>query len=213
MFDEKGNTVTITVVCCDPEKIRDKLCCKGAPAIKSITIKEPKHPEKPRPAPEPAPAPAPEKPKEPEKPKPPPAKPKEPEKPKPAPEKPKPKEPEKPKPAPDKPKVTFVDTPPQPKEKPAPPPPAMLPPPEKPKEAPNPPPPAPPVAEYPPPFPVRTCCGECYHGFGGGPCYMGYGGPPPACYDGWYYDYGRGCYVSKCDYYLSEENPRSCSIM
>ena len=30
--------MTIKVVCCDPEKIRDKLCCKGGGAIKSIKI-------------------------------------------------------------------------------------------------------------------------------------------------------------------------------
>ncbi|CAA3011599.1 pollen-specific leucine-rich repeat extensin 1 [Olea europaea subsp. europaea] len=57
MFDEKANTVTITVICCNPEKIRDKLCCKGRKIIKSIEIKEP-----PKPAPPPTP-------KEPEKPK------------------------------------------------------------------------------------------------------------------------------------------------
>ncbi|KAI8532373.1 hypothetical protein RHMOL_Rhmol11G0210000 [Rhododendron molle] len=40
-YDEKQNTVTITVVCCSPEKIRDKLCCKGGKTIKSIEIKPP----------------------------------------------------------------------------------------------------------------------------------------------------------------------------
>nr|GMD90024.1 protein PYRICULARIA ORYZAE RESISTANCE 21-like isoform X2 [Ipomoea batatas] len=75
-FDEKANKVFITVVCCSPEKIRDKLCCKGCGVIKSIEIVEP---PKPRAA---------EKPKEPEKPKPPPEKPKEPEKPKPPPAQP-----------------------------------------------------------------------------------------------------------------------------
>ncbi|XP_058190580.1 protein PYRICULARIA ORYZAE RESISTANCE 21-like [Rhododendron vialii] len=40
-YDEKQNTVTITVVCCCPEKIRDKLCCKGGKTIKSIEIKPP----------------------------------------------------------------------------------------------------------------------------------------------------------------------------
>ncbi|KAH7852414.1 hypothetical protein Vadar_024554 [Vaccinium darrowii] len=57
-YDEKQNTVTITVVCCNPEKFRDKLCCKGGKTIKTIEILEP-----PKPKP---------KPKEPEKPKPPP---------------------------------------------------------------------------------------------------------------------------------------------
>ncbi|GAB4830729.1 hypothetical protein Ancab_004762 [Ancistrocladus abbreviatus] len=40
-YDEKKDTVTIKVVCCNPEKIRDKLCCKGGGSIKSIEIKEP----------------------------------------------------------------------------------------------------------------------------------------------------------------------------
>ncbi|CDP04524.1 unnamed protein product [Coffea canephora] len=51
MYDEKQNLVTITVVCCSPEKIRDKLCCKGGKVIKSIDIVEPpkpKPPEKPK---------------------------------------------------------------------------------------------------------------------------------------------------------------------
>ncbi|XP_022893569.1 uncharacterized protein LOC111408043 [Olea europaea var. sylvestris] len=42
IYDDKQNTVTIDVVCCSPEKIRDKLCCKGGKVIKSIEIKEPK---------------------------------------------------------------------------------------------------------------------------------------------------------------------------
>ncbi|XP_059664698.1 protein PYRICULARIA ORYZAE RESISTANCE 21-like [Cornus florida] len=41
VYDEKKNTVTITVICCSPEKIRDKLCCKGGKSIKSIEIEEP----------------------------------------------------------------------------------------------------------------------------------------------------------------------------
>ncbi|GLU15854.1 hypothetical protein SLE2022_323120 [Rubroshorea leprosula] len=40
-YDEKANKVTIKVVCCSPERIRDKLCCKGGGCIKSIEIKEP----------------------------------------------------------------------------------------------------------------------------------------------------------------------------
>nr|XP_027087894.1 protein PYRICULARIA ORYZAE RESISTANCE 21-like isoform X1 [Coffea arabica] len=54
VYDEKQNLVTITVVCSSPEKIRDKLCCKGGKVIKSIEIVEPKPDEKP---------PVPEKPK------------------------------------------------------------------------------------------------------------------------------------------------------
>lgn len=185
IYDEKGNTVTIKVVCCDPEKFRDKLCCKGCGVIKSIEIKQPPKPKPP------------EKPKEPEKPKVI-EKPKEPEKPKVVPkepEKPKPKEPEKPK--------------------------------EPPKPQPVAPPPAPqpvpimPVQEYPQP-PPGYCCGQCYHGHTGGPCYQWYGRPvpPPPCYNycGYSYGpgpygYGKGCYVSRCDQYFSDENATGCSIM
>ncbi|CAK9182216.1 unnamed protein product [Ilex paraguariensis] len=63
-YDEKHNTVTIKVVCCSPEKIRDKLCCKGGKTIKSIDILpplKPKPPEKPKETEKPKP---PEKPKE-----------------------------------------------------------------------------------------------------------------------------------------------------
>ena len=59
VYDEKNNIVTIAVVCCNPEKLRDKICCKGCGTIKSIEIVEP---------PKPKPPPQPEKPKEPEKP-------------------------------------------------------------------------------------------------------------------------------------------------
>ncbi|CDO99450.1 unnamed protein product [Coffea canephora] len=68
VYDEKQNLVTITVVCCSPEKIRDKLCCKGGKVIKSIEIVKPPPPPKPKPKAEPKPdEKAPEKP--PEKPK------------------------------------------------------------------------------------------------------------------------------------------------
>ncbi|XP_057765081.1 protein PYRICULARIA ORYZAE RESISTANCE 21-like [Salvia miltiorrhiza] len=168
IYNEKANKVTITVVCCDPEKIRDKLCCKGAKVIKSIEIVDPPEPEKPKPPPE--------------KPKPPP------EKPKPPPEKPKPP-PEKPKPPPEKPKP--------PPEKPHPPKPAPM----GPCDCP----------------PVRTCCGQCSEGYGGGPCYSGFPPPPPPrpCCDGyyWYGNHDRPCHVTRCDYYFTEENPQACSIM
>ncbi|XP_062013655.1 protein PYRICULARIA ORYZAE RESISTANCE 21 [Rosa rugosa] len=108
MYDEKNNLVIIQVVCCSPEKIRDKLCYKGGGAIKSIEIKvpekpKPKEPEKPKD----------QKPKEPEKPK---EKPKEPEKPKEQPKEPekpkeKPKEPEKPKEKPKEPEKLKVAPP------------------------------------------------------------------------------------------------------
>ena len=225
VFDENANTVTITVICCSPEKIRDKIRCKGGKAIMSIEIQGP---EKPKPA---------EKPKEPEKPKVV-EKPKEPEKPKVVekpkePEKPKvvekPKEPEKPK-VPEK-KVMFTepekpksnDKPAKPVEKPpkADPPPALKPAIPIPEpgivKMPEPVHGYPPLA-YPPTFSVPVCCGECYHGHGGGPCHNGFGRPVPPppgpCYDGYGYGYGgnRACYVTRCDY-LSEENPSGCSIM
>ncbi|KAK1395452.1 protein PYRICULARIA ORYZAE RESISTANCE 21-like [Heracleum sosnowskyi] len=40
IYDEKNNKVQIKVVCCSPEKIRDKLCCIGGKVIKSIEILE-----------------------------------------------------------------------------------------------------------------------------------------------------------------------------
>ncbi|KAK4263512.1 hypothetical protein QN277_028911 [Acacia crassicarpa] len=228
VFDEKKNIVTIKVVCCSPEKIRDKLCCKGCGAIKSIEIVEP-----------PKPKPPPEKPKEPEKPKPPPEKPKEPEKPKPPADKP--KEPEKPKPPADKPKdpekppadkpkVPEKPKPPadKPKEpekpKPGPPPPAEPEKPPAPKPAPPPPepaPPKPPEPAPPPPVPIGICCVPCSEGRPGGPCFEGYCRPPP-CYEGYYfgrpvydsYGGGRPCYyVSRCDQYFNEDNATGCTIM
>ncbi|XP_021831699.1 uncharacterized protein LOC110771668 [Prunus avium] len=45
IYDEKQNQVVIKVVCCSPEKIRDRICCKGGGAIKSIEIKEPGKPK------------------------------------------------------------------------------------------------------------------------------------------------------------------------
>ncbi|KAJ0016978.1 hypothetical protein Pint_09428 [Pistacia integerrima] len=60
VFDEKQNTVRIKVVCCSPEKMKQKIRCKGGESIKSIEIVPP------------PPPPPPPKPKEPEKPKPPP---------------------------------------------------------------------------------------------------------------------------------------------
>ncbi|XP_038995688.1 protein PYRICULARIA ORYZAE RESISTANCE 21-like [Hibiscus syriacus] len=43
----------IKVICCDPEKLRDKLCCKGSGSVKSIEIKPPPKPPVPAPAPVP----------------------------------------------------------------------------------------------------------------------------------------------------------------
>ncbi|KAH9741152.1 Heavy metal transport/detoxification superfamily protein [Citrus sinensis] len=225
-FDEKTNTVTIKVVCCSPEKIRDKLCCKGDGSIKTIEILEPKPPPpppkpKPKPSP-PPPAPAPEP-----KPSPPP--------PAPAPE---------PKPSPPPPAPAPA---PQPKPSPAPPPPPPAPAPEPVRCY-------PPVRTCcrecyegrgggPCYSPVRACCRECSEGRGGGPCYSpvracctecseGRGGGP--CYQLGYgrerqYDwcYGRpvyeswggGCdnrvyYRGRCSDYICEANPAApCTIM
>lgn len=48
IYDEKNGIVTIRVVCCSPEKVRDNICCQGGGTIKSIEIVEP---PKPKPAP------------------------------------------------------------------------------------------------------------------------------------------------------------------
>ncbi|KAL7142875.1 hypothetical protein ABFS83_08G154000 [Erythranthe nasuta] len=215
VYDEKANTVTIIVVCCSPEKIRDKLCCKGGKVIKSIEIKEPpkaKEPEK--------------KPKEPEN------KPKEPEKPKIVVIE-KPKEPEKPK------VVTFEKPkePEKPKEKPkSDGPPKEAPkggePAKKPEAAAAKPAPSAEPAKGPEPVPVNGVpsvfpyVGPSYDGYSSGPYYHGYGFPPPPqpCYEGYYgngngygYGYGPGYgrvgQVNRSDNYFSEENPQACSIM
>lgn len=92
MYDEKQNTVIIKVVCCSPEKIRDKICYKGGGAIKSIEIIPPqksKPPEEKKKEPEKTKT-EPDKKKEPEKPKADPDKKKEPEKSKDKPEESKP---------------------------------------------------------------------------------------------------------------------------
>ncbi|XP_048132293.1 protein PYRICULARIA ORYZAE RESISTANCE 21-like [Rhodamnia argentea] len=49
IFDEKQNTVTITVVCCSPEKVRQKICCKGGCCILRIDIIPPKPVPPPKP--------------------------------------------------------------------------------------------------------------------------------------------------------------------
>lgn len=196
--------MTITVVCCSPEKIRDKLCCKGGGSIKSIEIVDPPKPkpaeaEKKKEVDKPKPAAEPEKKKDPEKPKPT----AEPAKPKPTAEPEKKKEPEKAKSDPpkkdaDKPKAQ----------------------PDKPKGNPAPPPiPVNPQATPAMAVPVGMCyVPPCYEGRPVGPGYD-YGGPV-LCYDGYYarpvYDsYGgaRPCYGSRCDQYFSEENATGCTIM
>ncbi|KAK4373652.1 hypothetical protein RND71_009036 [Anisodus tanguticus] len=213
VYDEKANTITIIVVCCSPERIRDKLCCKGGKVIKSIEIKEPAKPK------------APEKSKDPEKPKGP-EKPKEGEKPK-GQGKPtvidKPKEGEKPK---GQEKPTVIDKPkegekPKGQEKPT-----VI---DKPKDGPT----AAmvatpwmsepmmmmsPVQGY--PQAAHGCgCGQCY--YTGGPCYGTPVPPQPAPYYGNYSysygpghgpsSYGKGCYVNND--YFNEENAQGCTIM
>ncbi|KVG33796.1 hypothetical protein Ccrd_026488 [Cynara cardunculus var. scolymus] len=237
VFDQDKNEVRITVVCCNPDKLRDTLCCKGGKAIQSIEIVEdkpnpkPKPQDKPKPDPNPSPV---QKPKPADPPPPPPKvdppKPADPAPP--APPKVDPPKPADPPPPPPKPKVD----PPKPAD-PPPPPPKVDPPPPKvdpPKPADPPPPPkvdppkpvpipdpmpgfCPPVY----PVPIQACCQECYQGRSGGPCYdFGYNygrpvpPPPGPCYDGYGYEYARNrpCYVTRCDYF-SEENPQGCSIM
>ncbi|KAK2652708.1 hypothetical protein Ddye_012564 [Dipteronia dyeriana] len=198
-YDEKNNTVMIKVVCCSPEKIRDKICCKGRGTIKSIEILKP--PEKPKPA---------EKPKA--------------DPPKPA-EKPKadpPKPAEKPKADPPKPADKPKADPPKPADKPK-----ADPPKEKPADKPTkvvtfvdePKPPAPAPSPAPGPVQVGFCCTECSEGRGGGPCYGqpvryydGYCGRP--VYDSWGGGGYRGNYGSRCsEYYFNEDNSQGCTIM
>ncbi|KAJ6992041.1 protein PYRICULARIA ORYZAE RESISTANCE 21-like isoform X2 [Populus alba x Populus x berolinensis] len=47
IYDKKENTVTITVVCCCPEKIKKKIYCKGGKAVKCIEILPPPTPPTP----------------------------------------------------------------------------------------------------------------------------------------------------------------------
>ncbi|TKY72266.1 dystonin protein [Spatholobus suberectus] len=204
-FDEKENIVFITVVCCSPEKIRDKLCYKGGGSIKSIEIVEP---------PKPKPKPEPEKKKDADKPKPEPEKkkdekPKEAEKPKPEPEKKKDGG-EKPKSEPEKKKDGDKPKGEAPKKDA-----------EKPKDKPAPAP-IPVQPQVPPPVAVPVgmpyAPAPFYEGRPVGPFYE-YGGPVP-CYEGYYarpvydsYGGGRPYYVSRCDQYFSDENPSGCTIM
>ncbi|KAJ6921585.1 hypothetical protein NC652_015489 [Populus alba x Populus x berolinensis] len=61
IYDKKAGTVTITVVCCSPEKIKEKIVCKGGEAVKSIVIKVPEKPKVEEKKPEAKPAPKPSK--------------------------------------------------------------------------------------------------------------------------------------------------------
>ncbi|KAI4294892.1 hypothetical protein MLD38_040829 [Melastoma candidum] len=196
IYDEKNNRVFITVVCCSPECIMEKIICKAGDTVESIEIV----PDKPAPAPTPKPTPAPAP-----TPKPTPA---------PAPT------PKPPTPAP-APAPTPTPKPPTPAPAPAPTP-TPKPPTPAPTPAPQPKPPEPVVPGFPQPplpgpfpmYPIGVCCCCCYEG---GPCYQGRG---PTCYDGCgrpaYMCQGsgnRGYYVSRCDEYFSEENALGCSVM
>ena len=192
MYNEKENYVVIKVVCCSPEKIKQKIKCKCGQTIKRIEeIKPPgnKPPDKKPDEPQTKP---------PEK-KPPVQKPDEPE--------------QKPPDQKKVPKPVCVPVRPTcctecyegrgggpclygPGTRPWPP--------LTPKPCPAPAPVIVPV--YPSRF--RTCCTECSEGRDGGPCHYGQGRPPP-CYDGYYYgrpiydSYGGGC----------EETSFGCTIM
>lgn len=222
-YDEKANMVIITVVCCSPEKIRDKLCYKGGGSIKSIEILDPPKPK----------AAEPEKKKEADKPKPEPEKKKDAEKPKaeaPKQDAGKPKaEPEKKKDGGEKPKAEAekkkdaekpkAEAPKKDAEKPKE---KAAPEAEKPKDKPAPaalpiqPHIAPPMAV---PVGMLYAPAPCYEGRPVGPFYE-YGGPMNY-YDGYYarpvydsYGGGRPCYVNnRCDQYFSDENPSGCTIM
>ncbi|XP_011004523.1 PREDICTED: sperm mitochondrial-associated cysteine-rich protein-like [Populus euphratica] len=47
IYDKKANKVTITVVCCCPEKIKKEIYCKGGKAVKCIEIPPPTPPPSP----------------------------------------------------------------------------------------------------------------------------------------------------------------------
>ncbi|XP_075664590.1 uncharacterized protein LOC142634181 [Castanea sativa] len=197
VYNEKENYVVIKVVCCCPEKVKQKIIRKGGDTIQCIEII--KEPEK-----KPEPQKKPEKKPEPEKKKPPPA----------SAENPPPVEPPV--------AVEPVPKPPVPK-----PPvrrrtcctecsegrvggPCLYdyctrPWPHVPLPVPV------PVPAYPGVF--RTCCTECSEGRDGGPCHYGPGRPTP-CYGRPIYDsYGGGygscyTYVGRC-----EETSSGCTIM
>ncbi|XP_058000028.1 protein PYRICULARIA ORYZAE RESISTANCE 21 isoform X2 [Hevea brasiliensis] len=204
IYDEKANTITITVVCCSPEKITKKICCQGGDSIKGIEIKLPEKTKTKKKQEESGETEKLEKAIEPEKTKPPTS-------------------------APllvrrcctewyqgydGGPCYHGSERPPPP----APPPPAPPPPAQTttPKDK----------ATYPPL--VRTCCTDCYQGFGRGPCYSRNERPTP-CYEAYgrpvydscgssdsdggnFNNCRRGCNVGRFDC-LSEENPSACSLM
>ncbi|GMY36640.1 protein PYRICULARIA ORYZAE RESISTANCE 21 isoform X2 [Fagus crenata] len=206
VFKEKENLVLITVVCCCPEKLKQKIISKGGGTITCIEIKEPEKPQKPEPV-------KPQKPEPVKNPKEKVSKPDDQSK----------KPPPKPVPVPATvpacpipipchcghcrplalPKVPV----------PAYPIPVPIPchcghcrPLALPKV---------PVPIYPSGF--GACCEECSEGRGGGPCHYGHGRPGPLpCYGTPVYDsYGggyRSCYARRSEYYCEESSP-GCTIM
>ncbi|XP_059439015.1 protein PYRICULARIA ORYZAE RESISTANCE 21-like [Corylus avellana] len=198
IYDEKKNTVTIKVVCCCPEKIMQKIRCKGGNSILCIEIlPPPKPPQQKKEDPKPPPPP-----KEDPKPPPPPK-----EDPKPPPPKvdPKPPQPEPPC------KVPVV---------------VQVCPPDYVypsarvccRECSEGRPGGPCFEGH--GQPPRQCCRECSEGRPGGPCFEGHGQPPRPCYvvygrpvyDSYGGGWNRGCYVSRCDYFC-EESPSGCTVM
>uniref|UniRef100_A0A6N2KCQ9 HMA domain-containing protein n=1 Tax=Salix viminalis TaxID=40686 RepID=A0A6N2KCQ9_SALVM len=189
IYDKKAGTVTITVFCCSPENVREKIIFKGGHAVKSIEIKVP-----PPPPPKEAPPPkeVAEKPKDPAK----------------------SKESEKPvvvivePPKPEKPIVVIVEQPKQKEPEPAPPPKAL-----EPLAV------CPPALAHPrtcsPEYNQWIGGGPCYHGHGrpASPSYEVHGS---AVYDSWGGGGGGGQRTGYDPWqreYVYEDNPSYCTIM
>uniref|UniRef100_A0A7N0UCA1 HMA domain-containing protein n=1 Tax=Kalanchoe fedtschenkoi TaxID=63787 RepID=A0A7N0UCA1_KALFE len=188
VFDEKSNIVTITVICCDPERIRCRLCRKGRGSIKSIDIKDspppaakPESPKKPPPAP--APEPVKKQPEPPSK------------APEPVPQPPKPA-PKSPEPAPKAPDPAPKQAEPEPE-------------PERVK-------PLPLFGSDPIPTCCEQCYGgraggPCNYGYEPSPVhYDGYFNGRIS-FNG--FGPNRGCHPGRCADYFCEENPAGCSVM
>ncbi|KAF3451875.1 hypothetical protein FNV43_RR07971 [Rhamnella rubrinervis] len=211
VYDEKSDTVTIKVVCCSPEKIKEKIICKGGGCITSIQIVVPPKPETKDSCPKKDPPPKEDPPKIDQSEK-----------------KPKKLVPPPPAPYPFPINMQLVGVccqqcyigypggpcfhgygvpgmtkkPVNPKPAPPPPAPVQLPPPEgfccqechdgyaggpcfhgcgEPEEPGRSPPAQAPVPVQRYPPPLGACCQQCYDGYPGGPCFQGHGRPPP-CY-------------------------------
>ncbi|KAM7262544.1 hypothetical protein ACFE04_000227 [Oxalis oulophora] len=215
VYDDKNNTVTIRVVCCSPEKVKQKICCNGGKIIQGIQIVEPPKPKPPA-----------EKSKDPEKK---PEKPKTPEK-KPEKLEQKPEKVKEPEKKPDKLNEVPIPIPIAVSVPALPPAPAPQPEPVAQERIPvyfPPPVPAPQerIPIYFPPPPTQGLdpfCAEYWQGTPGGPCC--YGEPPQSyskydpsingrpVYDSWGGSYSA--YNSKrCGDCFSDDNPSGCSIM